>query len=62
MKKEEVVYIIADDRNKVVAGGAPILIAPEPRERERLALYLSRILNAMVHDLENGVLILVRHQ
>ncbi|MCL4426264.1 MAG: hypothetical protein M1299_12300 [Firmicutes bacterium] len=61
MERDEVIYIIADDKDKVVAGGAPILIAPEEVERERLALYLSRILNAMVHDLENGVLILVKH-
>lgn len=44
-----------------VAGGAPIFFARDEEEREKLALYLSKTLDAMVHDLENGTYIIVRH-
>lgn len=44
-----------------VSGGAPIFFARDEEERERMAMYLGRILDAMVHDLENGTYILVRH-
>ncbi|MDH7576305.1 MAG: hypothetical protein QHH75_00505 [Bacillota bacterium] len=45
----------------LVTGGAPIFIAHSREEQERMALVLSRILKGMVHDLENGVLIIVKH-
>lgn len=46
---------------ELVAGGAPIFIAGTKEEQEKMALVLSRILKGMVHDLENGVLIIVKH-
>ncbi len=44
-----------------VSGGAPIFFASNEEEQEKVASYLSRILDAMVHDLENGTYILVKH-
>ncbi len=44
-----------------VAGGAPIFFAQNEEERERIALYIAKTLDAMVHDLENGTYIIVRH-
>ncbi len=44
-----------------MTGGAPIFVASSPEEREKVSTYLSRILNAQVHDLENGIYIIVRH-
>ena len=44
-----------------VAGGAPIFFARSEEERERIASYIAKTLNAMVHDLENGTYIIVRH-
>lgn len=44
-----------------VAGGAPVFLAQDEEERERIALYIARTLDAMVHDLENGTYIIVRH-
>ncbi len=46
---------------ELVAGGAPIFIACSREEQIKIALVLSRILKGMVHDLENGVLIIVKH-
>lgn len=45
----------------LVAGGAPVFMARDRAEQEEIALYLSRVLNGMVHDLGNGVLIIVNH-
>ncbi|OPY58929.1 MAG: hypothetical protein A4E55_00535 [Pelotomaculum sp. PtaU1.Bin035] len=44
-----------------VSGGAPIFFARDEEEQEKIALYLSKILDAMVHDLENGTYVVVRH-
>lgn len=44
-----------------VGGGAPIFFARDEEKQEKIALYLSRMLDATVHDLENGTLIIIRH-
>lgn len=46
---------------KLVSGGVPIFIARDDAELEKLAVYLARSLNAMVHDLENGCYVIIRH-
>jgi len=43
------------------AGGAPIFFTPNEEERQRVALYIAKALDGMVHDLENGTCIIVRH-
>lgn len=45
----------------MVGDGTPVFLARDEVEQERVANYLSRILDATAHDLENGSLILVRH-
>jgi len=44
-----------------VSGGAPIFFARDEKEQEKVANYLSKILDANVHDLGNGTYIVVRH-
>lgn len=44
-----------------VSGGAPIFFAGNEEKQEKIARYLSKILDAMVHDLGNGTFIIVRH-
>ena len=44
-----------------VSGGAPIFSARDEEEQGKTAMYLGKILDAMVHDLENGTYIVVRH-
>ncbi len=46
----------------IVAGGAPIFFARNQEEQVKMARYLARTLDAMVHDLENGVYIIVKHE
>jgi len=45
----------------LVTGGVPIFLARNEEEREKIALFVSKSLNAMVHDLENGCYIIIRH-
>lgn len=44
-----------------VSGGAPIFFAGNEAEQEQTASYLSKILDAMIHDLGNGIYVVVRH-
>ncbi|MDN5347639.1 MAG: hypothetical protein PWP65_1203 [Clostridia bacterium] len=53
--------IVTEESKHKAGGGAPIFVARDAAEQQELALYLTRILNAMAHDLENGVMVLVRH-
>lgn len=47
------------DPNKV--GGCPLFLAANPEEQQRTSLLLARIMGGIVHDLENGVYIIVKH-
>ncbi|KUK12687.1 MAG: Uncharacterized protein XD51_0382 [Moorella sp. 60_41] len=55
------VIALLEARDKVAGGGAPVFFVENEDERQKLGLTLSRALDAMAHDLENGVLIIVRH-
>ncbi|QNO13532.1 hypothetical protein HYG86_01495 [Alkalicella caledoniensis] len=56
------IVITPEDKDKVMEGGfAPIFIAKDREEQQKISTYLARITVAVVHDLENGVLILAKH-
>ncbi|MDQ7792890.1 MAG: hypothetical protein RDU89_00560 [bacterium] len=57
----ETILAVVTLHRETVGGGAPIFYAKDEEEREKIALYLSRILDAMAHDLENGTYIIVKH-
>lgn len=57
---ENIIAIITEDRN-LVGGNAPIFYAKNAEERTRIALYISRVTLGMVHDLGNGVYVIVKH-
>ncbi|HBQ95574.1 MAG: hypothetical protein M1294_05085 [Firmicutes bacterium] len=58
-----VMFAIVTTRKDSVSGGmAPIFIAEDDQERERIAMWLTRITNAIVHDLHNGTLVLTVNQ
>lgn len=44
-----------------VGGGIPIFYAENQEEQEKISTYLARITEGVIHDLENGVYILVKH-
>lgn len=58
-------YIIAmivlkTAKENALSGTAPIIYVENEEEQQRISMYLSRIFKAAVHDLENGVFILVK--
>ncbi|MGF7185022.1 hypothetical protein GGQ84_001107 [Desulfitispora alkaliphila] len=55
-----ILAVITKKKDKIY-GGAPIFVVESDEEQQRLALYFSRILRGMAHDLENGTYIIVRH-
>jgi hypothetical protein len=46
---------------EAVSGGAPIFIVSGLEEQKKIAFRLEKILDASVHDLQNGQLIVVDH-
>lgn len=57
---KQILAVVTTDRNKVT-GAVPIFIADSEGEKEKVARYLASTLDAMVHDLENGVYYIVKH-
>lgn len=59
--KKTILAVITLDEKKVRGGGAPVFLTKDQKELEKISLYLSRVLNGAIHDLENGVYIIVKH-
>lgn len=59
--KEKILAVVTLDEKKVIPGGVPIFLAENEQERNKTALLLAKITTAMVHDLENGCYIIVKH-
>lgn len=55
-----IVALVTTGKDKV-GGGAPIFYATSKEEMDKLAIYLAKMTKGMVHDLENGVYVIVRH-
>lgn len=54
--------VMEDSADKIVSGGTgPVYLARGEKEQQRIAMYLSRITEGVIHDLENGILIIVSH-
>ncbi len=56
-----ILAVIALERDKVDAGGTIVFYAKDKEEQEKMATTLSRITEGVVHELENGLKILVKH-
>lgn len=55
------VVVTVDQQEIVQTGDVPILIAQDVTEQEKIAVFLSRTTKSMIHQLPNGVQILIRH-
>ena len=56
---EEILAVVTINKEQP-ATGVPVFFAKDDEERDKISFYLSKILSASIHDLENGTLILVR--
>lgn len=61
MKEDSKILAIVTPDMSMVAGGAPIFLGSSEEECEQIARSLSRILDAMAHQLENNTYIIVSH-
>jgi hypothetical protein len=53
--------VTTDEYADKVQGSVAVFIADDETEQQRTAMLLARIMRGMSHDLENGVMIVVRH-
>lgn len=53
--------IVTLNEDKVISGGCPVFKAADKKEMEKTSLLLARITGGTVHDLENGIYIVVKH-
>lgn len=58
---ETIIAIITIRRDKVSSGTVPVFYAEDEEERERVALLVSKVTKGMIHDLENGCYVIVKH-
>ncbi len=61
MKDTILAVVVTRETINKVQGMNSIFITEDTVEQQRTAMLLSRILKAMAHDLENGVMIIVQH-
>ncbi len=45
----------------LVGGSIPVFYVSDEKEQQKISTYLGRILEGVVHDMENGVYIVVKH-
>ena len=58
--EKTILAVITTDRNRV-GGGVPIFYADHRDELEIIGTHLEVILDAMVHELDEGLFIVVKH-
>lgn len=58
---ETVAIVVLEEAAEKIRGAVPIFVTQDEGEREKIAVFLAKILKAMIHDLENGMYVLVRH-
>jgi hypothetical protein len=55
------IVVLKEVENKVKGGGAPVFYAEDEEELEYIAMLISRLTLSMVHNLGNGIYVLVKH-
>lgn len=62
MLEDQILAIITTkENNEKVGGGVPIFYTDDETEMEKVSMLLARLTLGMVHDLENGVKIIIKH-
>lgn len=57
---DQILAIVTIHRDKV-SGQGPIFYAEDHNEMISIATYLARVFMAAIHDLDNGVFVIVKH-
>lgn len=53
--------VVKNGKSRKVSGGAPIFIVDSDEELERMSSLISRITISMVHEIDEGIRIIVKH-
>lgn len=62
MSANDILAIITTKENQdKVSGGKPIFFTKDLEELEKVSSLIARLTLGMVHDLENGIKIIIRH-
>ena len=62
MNENNIIAILALKSNQdKIGGGAPIFFAENQEELKEISMLLARITMGMVHDLENGIKLIIKH-
>lgn len=59
--KEAIIAIVTTNEKAVSGGSVPTFYVKDEEERDKVSLLISKITLGMIHDLENGCYIIVRH-
>ena len=59
--RDYILAIIKTDLSLLQGGGCPVFLAKDATQQNKISMLLARILGANVHDLENGVYLIVKH-
>jgi len=59
--KGQILAVITTDKERI-AGGAPIFVEISKERMQQTAFTLEKILDAMVHEIREDTLIIVRHK
>ena len=58
---KSILAIVTTNKDRVSSSSVPTFYCEDENELDKVAKYLSGITDGMVHDLDNGVYIIVRH-
>jgi len=59
--KDSIIAIVTTNKATVGAPNSPVFFVENDEERERTALLIAKSTRGMVHDLQGGTYIIVRH-
>lgn len=60
VRKDELIAVVTTNK-EAVGGEIPIFFASTPEEQARVASVLAIVMKAMVHDIGEGVYVIVKH-
>jgi hypothetical protein len=59
--EKNIVAVVTTEKSRRVAHGVLVFQAQDAEEQQEVAFLLGRLLDAVPHDLGNGMLVLVQH-
>lgn len=58
---DSIVAIVTTNKEKVSSGSVPTFYADDIEEQKKVSLLIAKLFAGMVHDIENGCYLIVKH-